>query len=471
MKAKVFLLALLIMNVFQMSAQNSDEVTLVVSAVGATTEDATKTALRNAIEQAYGTFVSANTTILNDELVKDEIVTIANGNIKNYKEIANTTLADGRVSVTLQAIVSISKLVSYAQSKGASTEFAGATFAMNMKMKELNKKNEIAALENLLVQVKQMLPYAFDRRLVIGTPKEPDLAKLLENPAEDNFQDLLNVLKSIAINNGTNIKALREINGLGNYYFFNDKVAEVIKLGGEPTKRLYSFIKNSSNYYEIPAEIILENNGNTQSCFNLIFNTLQSLALTEDERNEMDKQNMKYSEKKILCFLNTGNNEIEKDFFYFRNPDEYIDDWGVRLRAIILNELSDFVMTDNLGGKAYFKDANMLSFIEEGLELNGWTLEKEERKKHNYNFRNLYGAKYHELHYRGRGEHVTNGTGLFSPIVLFRYSHISDTTSGGPGLNELLDFSKEKLSLEFSFYIPKDKIMEYNNFSLERRTN
>lgn len=195
MKTKVFLLALLIMNVFQMSAQNKDEVTLVVSASGTTTEEATKAALRSAIEQAYGTFVSANTTILNDELVKDEIVTVANGNIKNYKEIASTTLADGRISVTLQAMVSISKLVSYAQSKGASTEFAGAAFAMNMKMKELNKKNEMAALENLLVQVKQMLPYAFDRELVIGTPTEVSFQDLSK-------WDIINFLKATAINCG-----------------------------------------------------------------------------------------------------------------------------------------------------------------------------------------------------------------------------------------------------------------------------
>ena len=85
---------------------------IVVSADGATKEEATKVALRSAIEQAYGTFVSANTTILNDELVKDEIVTISNGNIKNYKEMSSFVLPNGKQSVTLQATVCISKLIS-----------------------------------------------------------------------------------------------------------------------------------------------------------------------------------------------------------------------------------------------------------------------------------------------------------------------------------------------------------------------
>lgn len=94
MKAKIFLLALLIglsICSVQSVARDSvavlatgeqrnvnDEVTLVASGKASDSEKAITIALRSAIEQAYGTFVSANTTILNDNLVKDEIVTISN---------------------------------------------------------------------------------------------------------------------------------------------------------------------------------------------------------------------------------------------------------------------------------------------------------------------------------------------------------------------------------------------------------
>ncbi len=67
----------------------TDEITLTVSSDGPTKDDAVKNALRTAIEQSYGAFVSANTSILNDELVKDEIVTVSNGSIKDYKEISS----------------------------------------------------------------------------------------------------------------------------------------------------------------------------------------------------------------------------------------------------------------------------------------------------------------------------------------------------------------------------------------------
>lgn len=154
-----------------LQSQNSqDEVTLVVSSDGQSKDEAVKTALRSAIEQAYGTFVSANTTILNDNLVKDEIISVSSGNIKEYKEISSSVMPDGKTSVTLQATVSVSKLISYAKSKGAETEFAGATFAMNIKMKELNKVNEEKAIENMLKQIDVLLSNGFDYSIEVGEP-------------------------------------------------------------------------------------------------------------------------------------------------------------------------------------------------------------------------------------------------------------------------------------------------------------
>ena len=70
------------------SSLAKDEVSLIVSGDGSTKEEATKAALRSAIELAFGTFVSANTKILNDELVKDEIITVSSGNVKNYKYLS-----------------------------------------------------------------------------------------------------------------------------------------------------------------------------------------------------------------------------------------------------------------------------------------------------------------------------------------------------------------------------------------------
>lgn len=168
---KILFTAILLMTSLTIAAQTPDEVTLTVSGSGRNEEKATLVALRSAIEQTYGTFVSANTDILNDELVKDEIVSISAGNIKKFTKLSSIVLRNGQVSVTLSATVSIGKLVNYAQSKGATTEFAGATLAMNVKLMELREKNTLEALCNMWQTVSELSKKAFDYKIETGQPK------------------------------------------------------------------------------------------------------------------------------------------------------------------------------------------------------------------------------------------------------------------------------------------------------------
>lgn len=171
------LLLVFIFSAALINAQTVDDVTLVVSGDGATKEEATHIALRSAIEQAYGVFVSANTEILNDELVKDEIATVTSGNVKSYKELTAVILPNGNHMVSLQAVVSTKKLSAYAQSKGASCEFAGATFGANLKLHELNCKNTEIAFNNLRKQIKALAPYIFSVKLELGDPVMGDNQK------------------------------------------------------------------------------------------------------------------------------------------------------------------------------------------------------------------------------------------------------------------------------------------------------
>ena len=168
-KITLLLVSLLAINILS-AQETSDDFTLVVSSDGATKEEATHLALRSAIEQAYGTFVSANTTIINDKIVKDEIATVTSGNIKGYEEVNATQLQSGRYYVTLKATVSIGNLVSYAKSKGSSCELAGATFAQNVKLYKANKKAAEIALDNLINQLYEMGPYLFDYKVDVGDP-------------------------------------------------------------------------------------------------------------------------------------------------------------------------------------------------------------------------------------------------------------------------------------------------------------
>ena len=205
---KLTLLLIATLALFSVSAQET--VKLTVSGQGTTKEEATANALRSAIEQSFGVFVSANTQILNDEVVKDEIATIASGNIQEYKELACITLPNGNQSVSLSATVSIGNLISYAKSKGSSAEFAGQVFAMNMKMRKLNEENEIKALYNMLDQFNELAPSIFNWELKVGDPivdqfnnnryVVPMTISAIANESSATFYRLLlNTLRSISL--------------------------------------------------------------------------------------------------------------------------------------------------------------------------------------------------------------------------------------------------------------------------------
>ena len=148
------------------------EVTLTVIGTGENEEKATLQALRSAIEQTFGTFVSANTTILNDKLVQDEIVSVSTGNVTNYNKLAVTTLPNGQTSVSLKATVSVNKLVSYARSKGSKAEFAGATYAANAKLIRLKVEAATKAYSIMVEQLEQIAKEMYDFQLnILGEPK------------------------------------------------------------------------------------------------------------------------------------------------------------------------------------------------------------------------------------------------------------------------------------------------------------
>lgn len=330
MKAKIFLLALLIglpVCSVQSIARNSvvvpatgeqsnvnDEVTLVASGKASDSEKATTIALRSAIEQAYGTFVSANTTILNDELVKDEIVTISNGNIKSYEVLSDVKCEDGQDMVTVKATVCISKLVSYAKSKGASAEFAGATFAQSMKIKELYKQNEAKALENLLTQVKFMLPYCYDLGLSdIGEPEE-----------SRNSPNCYELAMNVDFKPNANTKVLCDL-------FLN-------------TLKSLS-LEESSRDQGSELRFIWVRTLNKEKLNNLI-------KEKEEKLNNLIKEEEKLNNLDTL-FKEDNFTPLSDIHIFIRNSDEFEERFWTQLENITTAFQYSFVITDNLGGKSY----------------------------------------------------------------------------------------------------------------------
>jgi hypothetical protein len=156
------------------SQQADKTVSITVSGSGKTQEDAKKQAFRSAIEQAFGVFISSKTEIFNDQVVADQISSVASGNIQTFKILNESQLPNGSWGVTLNALVSVSKLTSFVESKGIVVEFKGGLFAINIKQQMINEQSEINAVAEMVGLLHEPMQISFDYVIKSSEPKSID---------------------------------------------------------------------------------------------------------------------------------------------------------------------------------------------------------------------------------------------------------------------------------------------------------
>jgi hypothetical protein len=157
------------------NAQDDNKnVSITVSGSGKTYDDAKQVALKSAIEQAYGSFISTKTEIFNDQVVADQMSSVSSGNIQSYEMLNESQLPDGTWGVTLRALVSISKLTSFVQAKGIAIEIKGGMFALNIKQQLLNEQGEINAMLEMVGLLHEPMQTSFDYVIKSSDPKSMD---------------------------------------------------------------------------------------------------------------------------------------------------------------------------------------------------------------------------------------------------------------------------------------------------------
>ena len=156
-------------------AQDSDKtVTITSSGSGKTKDEAKQSALKSAIEQAFGAFISTKTEMFNDQVVADQMSSVSSGNIKSYNLLNESQLPDGSWGLTLKAVVSVSKLTSFVEAKGIAVEIKGGLFALNIKQQMLNEEGEIKAVAEMVGLLHEPMQISFDYAIKSGDPKSLD---------------------------------------------------------------------------------------------------------------------------------------------------------------------------------------------------------------------------------------------------------------------------------------------------------
>ena len=259
---------------------NTDKtVTLTVSGTGKTIEEARLNALRSAIEQAFGAFISSKTEILNDNLVKDEIVSIASGNVQKYDVVSQVELPNAGYAITLSATVSIDKLTTFAESKGVVVEFKGGMFGATIKLQKLNEESEYISIKNLLVQTLTILESTYNYSLKVNEPKlvEGDNYSILfevSANSNDNYVNLWNFFK----------KTIKQIS-------LNENDALAIKSTG---KKIWYLQVDNEN-------LKLRNRKSLEAFFN--FSMLSSLIASNSFNLKNNLEIVKIENQRALLFV------------------------------------------------------------------------------------------------------------------------------------------------------------------------
>lgn len=253
---KLLLLSIcfLTLNVF-----GQETVTLFVSGDGNSKDEAITNALNIAISQTYGCFISSNTAILNDELIRDEIISISSGNVQSYEIVSYATLPCGKTFVSLKATISQYNLISYAKSKGVECEISASSYLMNIKLKKLNELNTRIAISNLISQLKGISKFIYDYQLeteIINVDENKETATIgltISVYANENAKEFITYLRY-------NLQAIGQRSGCTTYntilqYYDSrdccfDKMESYINSEADALGWYYQYYNNKSNIQE-----------------------------------------------------------------------------------------------------------------------------------------------------------------------------------------------------------------------------
>ena len=149
-------------------AQDDKTITVTASGDGPTKDKATNAALRNCIEKTLGVFISASSEVKNEELIKDQIATVASGNVIDY-EIISELKQNENFNVTVSAKISPEKVASQLNSKGTVFELKGNVFAQNAIKEQFYKEQELIVIQDFFKKYEHA--HFFDFTISVFEPK------------------------------------------------------------------------------------------------------------------------------------------------------------------------------------------------------------------------------------------------------------------------------------------------------------
>ena len=336
----------------------SDDVTLVVKGIGDSKATAIIDAQRNALRASYGEFVSNNLTTLDNELTKNETVNLVSGTIQDSKLLSESEddfSVPPIIEVLMKITVNKGKLVSFAKAIGDNVEIQGSLFGAEIKQQEINKNNELTAMEHLAKKAETMSTF-FDYEITVQSPKRSPV-----------IQDEYFIYSSMSLTTNQNYKNLTStvLNTLSQIAMKPDEIEKYKELG-TPFYRLDVINIQNPICYRLRA-LGLDNMwgkypeltdwNNTTSPLDQVRKTLENkdYLFDNDWKNRKDKSDIT-KQRGVTVEINSFNhaqitcNAGKVDRFYLRSKDSYRNFEKIRQqveKSIVRYEVSRKTRTDS----------------------------------------------------------------------------------------------------------------------------
>jgi len=161
----------------QVKAQQDEaSVSAVALGIGKDQNEAIYNAKISALEQIFNSYISSETSMLNDKIY-NQILTITNGNIEKIEILSSREIKDG-VTVTIKLFASRSKLVSFCKKIGLDVKLNGSIFADNFTFNLKSQENEAKIINTFFKKFNLGIPYIFNFDLTVTDPiKDQDSDK------------------------------------------------------------------------------------------------------------------------------------------------------------------------------------------------------------------------------------------------------------------------------------------------------
>ena len=122
---------------------------VITSGYGKNPDEALTQALRNAVEEAVGTYMTSTTRIENDELIEDKVLSLSRGFIKDFKKLSEMRVED-EIKVTVSAIVTGSQILETLKASGVKIKVAGQKMFQQFASFDRQMEDEYKVISNLL---------------------------------------------------------------------------------------------------------------------------------------------------------------------------------------------------------------------------------------------------------------------------------------------------------------------------------